>query len=309
MIVTVTMNPAFDKVLTVPKLVPGSLNRVRCGPLVPSGKGINVARVIHAWNYPVTAVALAGEGFERFGSFLTDCGVEHRLINVPGEIRTNIKLIEEQSGVMTELNEPGPVIGEAAIGKLKSELMRHCYQAEVVVLSGSLPPGVPAEFYEDLTRELNGYGVRVVVDASGPAMRHALKGSLFAIKPNRVEAQEILGAKDQPDTLLMQQLQELGACHAILSLGSQGAYFAYGDHTLWAIPPRVRVANPAGAGDTLLATYLVGVLSGWSFRDCVARATAAAAATVRDLGGGVAGPADVRDFVDRVRIESMKQGS
>lgn len=305
-IVTVTLNPAFDKPLSVAALRLGSLHRVKVGPVVPSGKGINVARVAQAWGYPVTALALAGEGRAELGDFLTSCGVRHRVIPVPGRIRTNIKLLETAHGRMTELNEPGPEVPAAALVALRAELQELCTPGSVAVFSGSLPPGVPVDFYAACARELSARGVRVVVDATGEALRRACCERLYLLKPNRAEAEDLLGLSGGGEVTaaeLMQGLLHFGAEHTILTLGAQGALFATQGRLLRTRPPQVEVGSAAGAGDTLLATYLVNWLTGRPFAQCAARATAAGACAARGEGTNLARPADVLQLEPAVQVD------
>lgn len=303
MIVTVTLNPAFDKVLTLAQCQLGTLNRVQLGPHTPSGKGINVARVVQSWGYPVTALALAGEGSDRLDAFLTARNVPHRLVPVPGAMRTNIKLMEKTSGRMTEINEPGPTVNAESLAMLEEELVRLCRTAEVVVFSGSLPPGVPSDYYRRLVQIVDGLGVAAVVDSSGDSMRQAVQMPLLAMKPNRREAEDLVGRRGLGDTELMCELERLGATHTLLSMGASGALFAYHGQRIRAIPPPIKAGIASGAGDAMLATYLVGVLQQWPFEQIAVRATAAGTAAVRGLGNELTTPQDVADLVDSVRIE------
>lgn len=306
MIVAVTLNPSFDKALTVPELRPGSLHRVRLGPVVPSGKGINVARVVHAWGHPVTALALAGEGRDALASFLDGCGVPHHLVPIPGAIRTNIKLFEQEHGRMTELNEPGPAVDEGALAVLEAHLLELCRSASAVVFAGSLPQGAPSCLYARLATAVAGTGVLTVVDSSGAALRHALAAPLSLIKPNRCEAEELFAQAGvrpgQTERELMDSLLATGVSHVILTLGAKGALFAHGGEIIRAIPPKIRSGNAAGAGDALLATYLVGTLEGWPIAERVARATAAGAAAARTLGTDLATPQEVAELLPGVQL-------
>lgn len=290
----------------MPELRPGSLHRVQLGPVIPSGKGINVARVAHSWGHPVTAIALTGEGRKTLAEFLDSHGINHVLIPVPGEIRVNVKVFEEIHGRMTELNEPGPAISADAVATLERYLQELCRGAGAVVFSGSLPPGAPPDLYARLVRRVVDAGIPAIVDASGAALRHALATPLFLLKPNRAEAEELLFASNPPpqasDDKLLELLLGFGVPHVILTLGADGALFAHGGRIIHAIPPLIEVGNAAGAGDALLATYLVGVLEGWSFMELVARSTAAGAAAARGLGTDLATPQDVADLLAGVRL-------
>lgn len=301
MIVTVTLNPAFDKALSVDALCPGALHRADTGPVVPSGKGINVARVVHAWGVPAVAVALAGAGGDRLAEFLASCGIDHCILPVAGEIRTNIKLYETKHQRMTEINEPGPIVTAQDLFQLEKTLLAFDHP-EMVVFSGSLPPGAPADTYARLARVLAERKVPVVVDTSGAALRCAVQEQLYAIKPNRLEASELAGPAACSDLQLLAELNRFGIPHVILTLGAQGALFCSEGRTFSVAPPQIKAGNAAGAGDALLATYLTGVVLRWPLEQRLTRAVAAGAAAARGLGTDLATPQEVSDLEGLVQI-------
>jgi 1-phosphofructokinase len=305
MIVTVTLNPAFDKPLSVDRLRPGELHRCSVEAVVPSGKGINVARVLSRWGVHTKAIILAGEGATNFTDALAAEDIPCRVVPVDGQVRVNIKLFETTTGRMTELNEPGPHVSELDLKKLEQTLAEECVGASTVVFAGSLPTGASPDLYARLVELVVRLGCKAVVDTSGPALRLAAQKGLYAMKPNYSEAVELLGYPHHAEpsaTDLLSSLADIRADHLILTLGANGAYFWTRDQIAYAIPPAVIVGNTAGAGDSVLATYLAGLELGWTLEERAARATAAGAAAVQGLGTDLCTPTTVQSLLPQVKV-------
>ncbi|MGI6542309.1 MAG: 1-phosphofructokinase family hexose kinase [Limnochordia bacterium] len=308
MIVTVTLNPAFDKPLSVDRLQPGGLHRVDVGPIVPSGKGINVSRVLRRWGVATKAVIMAGEGQTALVRSLTAEEIPCRVVPVAGQVRMNIKLFETAFGRMTELNEPGPLVEEADVQQLENALTEECVGARLVVFAGSLPVGAAPDLYSRLLNLVTRLGCKAALDTSGPALRLAAQERLYALKPNYREALELCGypVGATPSVVeLLSSLAKLDVEHLILTLGGDGAYFFAGSQLVRTIPPQVKVGNTAGAGDSVLATYLAGLELGWSLAERAAKATAAGTAAVQGLGTGLCTPEAAEALLPRVTTQIL----
>jgi len=258
-ITTLTPNPSLDRTLSVDRLDRGALIRVRRSTVEPAGKGINVARALHANGYEVHAVVPAGgsDGGELI-RLLGLTGVPHTRVSVGEAIRSNISLVEAD-GTLTKLNEPGPALTTAEREALVTTAIATTSPDGWLVAGGSLPPESPSDFYASLARRGRASGIRVAIDGSGAALAQAIAGRPALIKPNRVELRQI--AEGPLRTLgdvvsECRRLLELGVGVVLASLGPDGAVVVSPEATIHGRVDVRQVRNTVGAGDTLLAGYL-----------------------------------------------------
>lgn len=190
MIVTVTMNPAIDKTVEIGTLVPGGLNRIQKVEYDAGGKGINVSKTIRELGGSSIATGfLGGNAGKTIENVLRDREIEHDFIWVEGETRTNTKVFEA-SGEVTELNEPGPSIGEEQLDALMKKLESYAGPETLFVLAGSIPNGVDKQIYARIIRLVHEKGAKVLLDADGELFRNSLDAGPDIIKPNRVELED-----------------------------------------------------------------------------------------------------------------------
>ncbi len=269
-IVTVTLNPAIDRTVWVDALVPGTTVRTADTRASFGGKGINVARVASRIGAPITALGLAGEDqatpLERY---LESLGVAAHFIRTPGETRTNLKIIEQANGRLTEINGSGAEVGGEHVDALEREILSVAGQEDVGVLvfAGSLPAGVDASVYARWTQILRDGDprLRVLFDASDDALGQVARARPFFLKPNRVEAAGLTGKRIETDTdagEAARQILALGVQGVLLSLGSAGAIAAWGNavERLPANPiaePPGHLLSTVGAGDAMVARIAV----------------------------------------------------
>src|SRR3990167_5728612 len=263
MIATVTLNPSLDEWVGLPVLRLGRLNRATWFARYPGGKGINVSRVVHELGGRTVAFALAGGGDGAILSHrLRGLRIRHEFVTVAGSTRNNYKILA--GGALTEINTAGPAVGAAALRALRRRLLRRPLPA-CVVLSRSLPPGAPASIYRDWIRALTRLRVPAVLDAAGPALRLGVTARPWLSKPNREEAEELLGRRVSSLVAAAEAVSALlrrGPRAVILSMGRDGAVLgAAGLAGVWcARPPSVAVKSAVGAGDSLVG----GVVTAWA---------------------------------------------
>ena len=257
MIVTVTMNPAIDKTVEIERLRHGGLNRIQKVEYDAGGKGINVSKTIRELGGKSVAMGfLAGNSGKTIANVLGEKGIENDFVWVEGETRTNTK-VYEKDGTLTELNEPGPAVTEAAVEKLLEKLEEYAGKDTLFVLSGSIPDGVPKDIYARITRRVHEKGSRVLVDADGELFRIALEARPDMIKPNRVELEELFGlAADACDEELWKaarSLQNHGIETIAVSMGKEGAMFFIGEYQAKCPALSVKIHSTVGAGDAMVA--------------------------------------------------------
>jgi 1-phosphofructokinase len=281
-IVTVTPNPSIDRTLQIASLARGGVQRASATSSDAGGKGINVARALASEGHQTLAIVpLAAASASLFRSLLgTATPIE--VVPISGEVRMNVSLVEPD-GIVTKVNEPGPRLGDDEVEALLQRAALLAARGTWIAGCGSLPPGVPADFYARLAGRVLG-SVSVAVDADGAALRACLGQPLSLIKPNLPELVELAG-RPLPtigDVVAAGGRIVSGGVRAVLvSLGPDGAVLVDSEGAIHAEARLDQVANPVGAGDALLAGFLAGganraalrVAVAWSLAACRAPGT------------------------------------
>jgi 1-phosphofructokinase family hexose kinase len=253
MILTVTLNPALDLTWRVDALTPGATHRVDSGSSRAGGKGLNVARVLHAQGHEVLALStVGGSNGAEFEEELRTSGIPYRLIRVGGATRRSVAIVDDRAGETTVLNEHGGALAPVQVAALAATAARLGHTARAVAISGSLPPGFDPGQLGALVAELVGAGTPVVVDTSGAGLLAAARAGATALKPNAAELFEVTG---QADALAgARDLLALGARLVVVTLGGDGLLLLDRAHPpLRARLPRTLHGNPTGAGDAAVA--------------------------------------------------------
>ncbi|GAB3144714.1 1-phosphofructokinase [Amycolatopsis stemonae] len=300
MIVTVTPNPSLDRTARLSELRRGEVIRAEAVRLDPGGKGVNVARALAAAGTPTVALLPAGGMVgDRLADLLAPEGVPVVAVPIAGTTRSNITLVEAD-GTTTKINEPGPEISSAELATLERRAVELAARAEWLVCCGSLPAGVPEDFYARLTGLARQAGAKVAVDTSGAPLAAACASGPDVLKPNLDELTELAG---RPLPLLgdvvafCRELIGGGVGRVLVSLGARGAVLVEEHETRHAVGPLVAVRSTVGAGDAALAGFLHAGGSGpRALRTAVAYGTAA----VTQEGSRMPTPEDVH--ADQVRV-------
>ncbi len=306
-VVTVTVNPALDRTLRVDALTFGGVARVQTVQEDAGGKGINVSRVLRSFDYPTVALGFLGGATGRLlARALEGLAIESDFTEVPGESRTNLTLTDGTHEI--KVNAPGPRVPPEAAEALLAQVRRHARASVAVVLSGSLPPGVPEPFYADLIRLIRDEGAKPVLDTDGPALAHGVTAGPYLIKPNRREAENLLGTPVDTDDALREAVRRLsghGVAVVCISLGAEGAVLAYGGNAWRAEVDPVPVLSTVGSGDALLACLLMALLGGTSPDAALALGTAAGLASATLPGSRLCAPADLERMQRHVHVRAL----
>lgn len=281
MIVTVTPNPSIDRTLRIPPLVRGDVQRASSATSEAGGKGINVARALATEGHPTLALAPLSPASAGLLVALLAGAARVEAVAVGGELRMNISLVEAD-GTVTKVNEPGPTLDDAATEALLARAAALSAGAAWVVGCGSLPPGLPPDFYARLATRVPA-GVRVAVDADGVALAGCRGAPVALLKPNRAELERLVGRSLETLGAVVTAAAELvddGVDAVLVSLGRDGAVVVDGVGAVHAEAPIDDVLNPVGAGDALLAGYLAA----GGTREGIATAVAWSVAACRSPG-------------------------
>ncbi len=291
MILSVGLNPAIDLTYHVSTLAVGATNRVHRAHAHAGGKATNVARVLHQLGEPLRLITLAGGGTgEDFLADLRSVGIPTAVVPVAGATRRTVAVID--AGDATLLNEPGPEISATEWQTFLDTYRASLSEVSVVVLSGSIPPGVPRDAYQELVGLARSAGARTILDAEGPELLSALAAQPAVVKVNLAElrttvSRDVRGAAQV--LAAAAELREAGANAVVVSRGSDGA-IAVTDTGSWHAVGASMSGNPTGAGDALAAGLAIGLARGDSWEDILIDAVALATAAV---GVDVAGAVDV----------------
>jgi 1-phosphofructokinase len=310
MIVTVTANPAIDRLLTLDEpLVRGVVGRTGAPIDQPGGKGVNVARVVAAAGHDVVAVFPA-PAHDSFVAAVEATGLAHVAVPTSRRVRVNLTLAESD-GTTTKLNAPGAELSAAELDRLTATIVESAVGAAWVVLSGSLPPGVPDDWYAVLTRTLQAGRARVAVDASGAPLLATLGTTGAApdlVKPNAHEVVELVGgdadAIEADPELAAETAQrvrrDFGPAAVLLTLGASGAVLATADGSWFAASPPIVPVSTVGAGDSSLAGYLLAAVAGHDGPGRLEVAVRHGSAAAALPGSTPPGPSDVAALADVV---------
>lgn len=309
MIITVSLNPALDKTVTLPGFAVNTVNRVQNYRLDPGGKGINVSKVIKALGGKTLCLGVLGGapgGFIK--SALDSMELPNDMVITGEPTRTNIKIVDPVLGTNTDINEAGSPIREETLQAVWEKLTRVVQPGDTVVFAGKNPPGMADDQLATWIRQLKSLDVRICVDTVGEPMRLCLQERPDIIKPNKVELSEVLGRKLVSDRDILEAACNLvgqGVGLVAVSMGDQGAFFATKEQVIRAYSPKVSVASTVGAGDAMMAALAHYTAAGCSLEETARRATAVASAAVTCSGSQVAELDKILPLIDRVRVEHI----
>ena len=288
MIVTLTMNPALDIATSTPRVEP--THKLRCTPprYDPGGGGINVARAVHALGGEAVAIfPVGGAAGEMIRYMLDQEGVAYEAVPITGFTRESLAVEERATGKQFRFILPGPEIGERDQERCLDQLALQAARAEYIVASGSLPLGVPDDFYARVATLAKSLGTPLALDTSGAALKQA-GGGIYLLKPSLRELQDLVGrdirSKRDQEQAVRQVIAEGRSEIVVVSLGNEGALLATANRIerFPAIPIEAR--GSIGAGDSMLAGIVLGLSRGLSLHDAVRFGMAAGAAALFGFG-------------------------
>lgn len=310
MIVTVTMNPAIDKTVEISALIPGGLNRIRKVEYDAGGKGINVSKTIcELGGESIATGFLGGNAGNTIANVLENCRIKGDFIWVDGETRTNTKVFEE-SGAVTELNEPGPAISADQVEELLRKLEAYATEKTLFILAGSIPSGVDKHIYAEITKRVHEKGATVLLDADGELFRNSLEERPDIIKPNRVELEEYAGfdyrASEEELLGLADGLLEKGIGTVAISMGKGGAMLVRDGYKVKCPALSVKAHSTVGAGDAMVAALAYAWDQGLDNDETVRLCMAASAGAVTTIGTKPPARELVDTLMEQVVIEKIE---
>lgn len=283
-ILTLTVNPAIDKIFTVDRLVFEDRTYILSATEAAGGRGVNAARVLTSFGARATAILPSGgEAGKTLEAKLLQDGFQTVIVPIDCNVRTNITITDRQ-GLSVKLNEVGPELGKKDTASLAKTVEKHLPSAGWLLLCGSLPPGVDPHFYARLIESATRHGVQTLLDTDGDPLLYGIEAGPTAVSPNQSEAERLLNRAliTRSHSLdAAKHMLAMGAQSVVLSLGSRGAIAASAAGTFEVIPPRIEAICPIGAGDALAAAVSWALAQGKPFPDAVRWGVAAGTATAK----------------------------
>ena len=305
-ILTVTLNPAVDKTVTVENFSLGELNRIKTIRSDAGGKGINVAKVLQRFSVPVTAWGLqAGYEGKIILKKLRQEGIPSYFIEAEGETRTNLKVVDERTKQTTELNEAGFTPSNALLEEFVRRFESKLDGVAIVALGGSLPPGTPTDYYRRLIEIANRKGIRTILDADGEALALGIEAVPFALKPNIHELETLCDTTFETEEQIViaaQTLVSKGICYVLVSMGSKGSILVSEREVIRAKPFPITPISTVGAGDSMVAAMAYCLLHHKSLEEMARWTSAAGTVTASKFGTEVCTFDEVHNKLTLVEI-------
>lgn len=309
MIYTVTLNPAVDKTLEISGLSLGSVNRTDSNRTDAGGKGINVSKVIKTLGGESIAMGIVGGSTgSMIEQYMAKLGIKTDFVHVDADTRTNIKIIDTENHVNTDINEQGNPVGTQAVDEAEQKLRSVLKAGDTVVLAGSVPRGCPADIYAKLVRLCNSYDALTILDVDGALLKEGLNAKPFLIKPNIDELSRICGKtlKTPADAAAVaKKLISGGIPRVVVSLGGDGALFCDENNAYHAHGLKVTVRSTVGAGDSMVAALCMAIERGYDDFETIKLAVATSAANVTCSGTQPAEFEVIQSLINKVSWEKI----
>ncbi len=310
MIITVTLSTSVDKLYLLRRFDPYTVMRVDKVNNTAGGKGMNVARIADLAGEAVTAMGFVG-GFngQYFESLITQPGIHGAFTHIRAETRSCINGWDMENNLSTEYLEPGAPVSADEVEQFFADFSRELHAADVVTLSGSLPPGAPADIYAALIGLCRHAGKTVLLDTSGETLRRSIQAKPDFVKPNADELAQLLG---MPASSKEQIIAAAKALHAggiprvVASLGAEGAIMVCDEGVYAAAPPAIMPVNTVGCGDSMVGGFAVGYARGWSAAESLRYATAVSAANALSMGTGSYDPKVLEELLPKVTVQTIE---
>jgi 1-phosphofructokinase family hexose kinase len=312
-IICVSANPAMDRRVYVDSLMPGEVNRGRNSLAMPGGKAAHVVMTARSLGVEANWIGFLGGAIgEQVEVELRKLSIDVNPIRIAASTRVNLEIIEN-SGKITEVLEPGGNVSpkeQTELLRLYSQNLGEKWKGALVAISGSLPPGLKPDFCGALVDIAKKAGSAVFLDTSGDALKAGLAARPSFVKPNRKEAEVLLG-RALPDLQAVvtaaREIISLGSRSAAITMGAEGLVWVESkDGPAWfAQPPRLKAISTVGCGDTTLAGFAYAAMQGLTGEEALRFATACGAANCLAEFEGRISPSDVQSLIPKVSIKSL----
>lgn len=307
-IVTLTMNPSIDMSASIDRVVPNQKLRCSAPEYEPGGGGVNVSRAIrHLEQESLAVFPHNGDACGRLSQMLEREDVKYETIPIRNPTRRNLTVVESKTEQQYRFVFPGPEFSEKEWNACLDRVSGFDPAPEYLIASGSLPPGVPSDFYARLSRAARQQGIKPVIDTKGEALKRVMEEGACFIKPNMRELGQLVGEDfDQYEHLeqaALDLVREGKFEFIVISLGAGGAVLVTDEKASRFHAPVVPIQNRVGAGDSMMAGIVLGLMSGWSQEESVLYGIAAGSAAVMTPGSQLCRKEDTEKLFQKIKEE------
>ena len=306
-IITLTLNPALDKSIDVPQLLPEKKLRCLNVKVEAGGGGVNVSRALHKLGMDSEAVYLSG-GFtgKQFEKLLLAENIHSVMLPIQEDTRENFIVLDDSSNLQYRFGMEGPAVAESEWMQALEYISRQ-ENIGYIIASGSLPPGVPNDFFGRLAIIAAQKKARLIVDTSGEPLKYAVQEGLFMIKPNQGELSNLYGKDDLSADEILEAARSIiskkGCEVVVVSMGAKGALLVTADEQFTVLPPPVTVHSTVGAGDSMVAGMVVGLVRGWKWKQILQYGVAAGTSATMNRGTGLCKKEDTDRMFEEMKHE------
>lgn len=309
MITTLTLNPCIDHTIEIDDLEIGGTNRIKQVKKEVGGKGINVCTALVQLGYESEALLFIHEKESvPLTKVLTEKGIDCYGVSVPGELRINIKVFDARKQEMTEFNERGNPVPESAADRMLTLIKEKLAETDILVVTGSVPPGVPADIYGRAIKLAKEAGTMTILDADGELLREGIKAKPDLIKPNIGELRRLFGRSIETENEIIKAAMELvdgGIPYVCVSVGADGAYLVCRDGVCFTKGAEITVRGVQGAGDSLVAGLAIGLLERKAPEESLRLAVACANGSLTHEGTGMCTRDDVKRLIGQIEVKRI----
>ena len=296
-IITITLNPSLDKGTTVEAIVPEKKLQCSTPTLEPGGGGINVSRALNHLGCKSLALYTCG-GYTggQFKKMMDETDIESVTFDIAENTRENLIVVDSTSHKQYRFGMKGPTLSEQE-WQQPLFFLQNNNEYDCVVASGSLPPGVPLDFFAKMAAIVHKKGAKLILDTSGEALKNSVKEGVFLIKPNLAELSFLCGVDELKDDEVVAAARSIiaegNSSVVVVSLGAKGAMLITKDETIEVPSPEVEVKSTVGAGDSMVAGLVLGISKGYTWKDVLKLGIACGTAATMNSGTALCSKEDV----------------
>lgn len=309
MIITITLNPAIDKTISISDFKVDHVNKIESQRIDPAGKGINVSKVIKALNGESIALGIiGGETGNEIKRYLNDKGIKNDFVNVDKKTRSNLKIVDYVNHTFTDINEQGAFVNEIKQKEIVNKILEYANKDNLLVLSGSTPEGFDKTIYKEIVEKAQAKGAKVILDASENLFLEGIKSAPYLIKPNVHELEVALNVSIKTHSDIVRaarKIIELGVKLVVVSDGGNGSIFVTKEEAFIAKGIKVEVKSTVGAGDSMVAAIAYGLDQKLELKDIMILASAVSTANVMTEGTQTGDLSIIESLKEKVRIEKI----
>jgi 6-phosphofructokinase 2 len=308
-IATITLNPSLDRYITVQGLEVEKVNRWTSTRIYAGGKGIDVSRAIHEMGGKTIAYGFVGGPAGRTVEILLDEeGVPFSFTPIQRETRSNFIITDIKNSQQTMIDAPGPHISKSEFERFRRKMRRIRPSPDLIVASGSVPPGIPDDVYYTIITEAKNFGIRTILDSDSQWLAEGIKAKPYLIKPNVPETEGLLNRELPTEEAIIKaalDLVNMGIEIVVISRGENGIIAASKEEILKAVSPPVKVKSTVGAGDCTVAGLALKLANDEPLPEACRLAVAIGTAAVLSPGTELAHRADVKRLLPQIQIEKI----